>query len=71
MITFYTIVPLGAVVALVGTALSFLLTKYLVSPILRLASVTQDIAKGDMSKSVDIQSREKALNMSFLSRTPV
>ncbi len=71
MITFYTIVPLGAVVALVGTALSFLLTKYLVSPILRLASVTQDIAKGDMSKRVDIQSREKALNMSFLSRTPV
>jgi len=58
-ITFYTIVPMGAVVALVGIVVSFLLTKYLVSPIQRLALVTQAIAKGDMSKSVDIQSRDE------------
>lgn len=55
----YTIIPLGAVVASVGIALSFLLTRYLVSPIRRLAAVTQDIAKGDMSKSVDIQSKDE------------
>ena len=58
-ITFYAIAPLGAVVAVVGIALSFLLTRYLVSPIRRLAAITQDIAKGDMSKSVDIQSKDE------------
>ncbi len=56
---FYTIVPLGAVVALVGMALSYLLARYLVSPIRRLAAVTQDIAKGDLSKRVDIQSSDE------------
>lgn len=56
---FYTIIPLGAVVALVGIALSLFLTRYLTLPIRRLATVTQDIAKGNLSKSVDIQSRDE------------
>ncbi|MBI5307734.1 MAG: HAMP domain-containing protein, partial [Planctomycetes bacterium] len=68
---FYTIVPLGAVVALVGIALSLFLTRYLTLPIRYLAAVTQDIAKGNLSKSVHIQAKDEIGQLSVNFNTMV
>ncbi len=55
----YSIIPVGIGIILVGTSIAFFLTKYLVLPLQHLASVTLDIARGDLTRTVDIHSHDE------------
>lgn len=55
----YSIIPIGIGIILVGMSIAFFLTKYLVLPLQHLANVTLDIAKGDLTRTVDIHSRDE------------
>ncbi len=55
----YTVIPLGTGTVLVGFAIFLFLTRYLISPIRYLVNVTQDIAKGNLSASVNVLSSDE------------
>src|SRR3990172_617928 len=62
-----SIIPMGLSIVLVGICITFFFTKYFVSPIRHMASITLDIAKGNLTRTVDIHSRDEIgqLSLSF------
>src|SRR3990167_5495925 len=62
-----SIIPMGVCIVLGGICITFFLTKYFVSPIRHMASITLDIAKGNLTRSVNIRSRDEIgqLSMNF------
>ncbi|HHT9110991.1 MAG TPA: HD domain-containing phosphohydrolase [Candidatus Brocadiaceae bacterium] len=58
-IILYSIIPMGSGIVLVGLCIILFLTKYIVSPLRNLANITLDIAKGNLDRTVDVQSRDE------------
>lgn len=54
-----SVIPLGLIIISGGISITIFLTKYLVSPLRQMASVTLDIAKGDLTRTVDVQSQDE------------
>ncbi|HHT9136642.1 MAG TPA: PAS domain S-box protein [Candidatus Wunengus sp. YC60] len=63
----YGIIPLGLGIIMGGVVITFFLTRHIVSPIKQLASITLDIAGGNLSRTVDIRSGDEIgqLSMNF------
>ncbi|MDO8141255.1 MAG: HAMP domain-containing protein, partial [Candidatus Brocadiales bacterium] len=63
----YGIIPLGFGIIVGGIVITFFLTRHIVSPIKQLASITLDIAGGNLSRTVDIRSGDEIgqLSMNF------
>ncbi|MBI2472327.1 MAG: PAS domain S-box protein [Planctomycetes bacterium] len=63
----YGIIPLGFGIIVGGVVITFFLTRHIVSPIKQLASITLDIARGNLSRTVDIRSQDEIgqLSMNF------
>ncbi len=66
-IILYSIIPVGIGIILGGVSIAFFLTKYLVLPLQNLANVTLGIAKGDLTRTVDVHSHDEVgqLSMNF------
>ena len=62
-----SIIPMGVCIVCGGICITFFFTKYFVSPIRHMASITLDIAKGNLTRTVDIHSRDEIgqLSLSF------
>jgi len=62
-----SIIPMGVCIVFGGICITFFLTKYFVSPIRHMASITLDIAKGNLTRSVNIRSGDEIgqLSMNF------
>src|SRR3989304_2345648 len=63
----YGIIPLGFGIIAGGAVITFILTRHIVSPLKQLANITLDIAGGNLSRTVDIRSRDEIgqLSMNF------
>ncbi|MBI5678386.1 MAG: GAF domain-containing protein [Planctomycetes bacterium] len=63
----YGIIPLGFGIIAGGAFVTIFLTKQIVSPLKHLASITLDIAGGNLSRTVDVRSRDEIgqLSMNF------
>src|SRR3972149_4872563 len=63
----YGIIPLGFGIIAGGAFITFLFSRHLVSPLKQLANITLDIAGGNLSRTVDIRSRDEIgqLSMNF------
>jgi len=63
----YGIIPLGFGIIAGGAFVTVFLTKQIVSPLKHLASITLDIAGGNLSRTVDVRSRDEIgqLSMNF------
>ncbi len=55
----YSIIPMGFGIVMGGIGVVLFLTKYLVSPLKRLADVTVEIACGNLDRTVDVRSRDE------------
>ena len=60
-----SIIPMVLSIVLGGICITFFFTKYFVSPIRHMASITLDIAKGNLTRTVDIHSRDEIGQMSL------
>jgi signal transduction histidine kinase len=62
-----SIIPMGVCIVFGGICITFFLTKYFVSPIRHMAGITLDIAKGNLTRSVNIRSGDEIgqLSMNF------
>ncbi|OQZ02071.1 MAG: hypothetical protein B6D34_11825 [Candidatus Brocadia sp. UTAMX1] len=58
-IIWQSIIPLGIFIVIGGIFTTFFLTRYLVSPLRRMASITLDIARGDFNRTVEIHSNDE------------
>ncbi|TVM03377.1 MAG: hypothetical protein CV087_05375 [Candidatus Brocadia sp. WS118] len=58
-IIWQSIVPMGLGIVFGGMCMMFFLTTYLVSPLRYMANITLDIARGDLTRTVDIRSRDE------------
>ncbi|HHT9104635.1 MAG TPA: sensor histidine kinase [Candidatus Wujingus californicus] len=65
------IVPMGLIIISGGIGITFLLSKYFVTPLKYMASITLDIARGDLTRTVDIRSDDEIgqLSLNFNSMT--
>lgn len=54
-----SILPMGLFILLGGIGMTFFFTKYFVSPIRHMADITLDIARGNLTRMVDIRSRDE------------
>ena len=63
----YGIIPLGLGIIAGGAFITVFLTKRIVSPLKQLANITLDIAGGNLSRTVDVRSRDEIgqLSMNF------
>src|SRR3972149_3838119 len=63
----YSIIPLGFGIIAGGAFITVFLTKQIVSPLKHLANITLDIAGGNLSRTVDVRSRDEIgqLSMNF------
>ncbi|KAB2832804.1 MAG: PAS domain-containing protein, partial [Candidatus Brocadia sp.] len=52
-------IPLGAIIISGGVSISIFLTRYLISPLQQMANITLDIAKGDLTRTVNVQSQDE------------
>lgn len=59
------IVPMGLIIISGGIGITFLLSKYVVAPLKHMASITLDIAKGDLTRTVDIRSDDEIGQLSL------
>lgn len=64
-IIFYSIIPAGLGILLGGMCITMLLSKHIISPIQRLTGVTQDIARGDLTRTVQVQSEDEIGQLSI------
>lgn len=58
------VIPLGLIIVSGGISITIFLTKYLVSPLRQMAEVTLDIAKGNLTRTVDVQSQDEVGQLS-------
>lgn len=54
-----SIVPMGLGIVVGGICMTFFLATYLVSPLRYMANITLDIARGNLTRTVDIRSRDE------------
>ena len=59
------IVPMGLIIISGGIGITFLLSKYFVAPLKHMASITLDIARGDLTRTVDIRSDDEIGQLSL------
>ncbi len=59
------IVPMGLIIISGGIGITFLLSKYFVTPLKHMASITLDIARGDLTQTVDIHSDDEIGQLSL------
>ncbi len=64
-IIFYSVIPAGLGIFLGGLCITLLLAKHIISPIRRLTTVTQDIARGDLTRKVEVQSEDEIGQLSI------
>ncbi|MEK6621064.1 MAG: HAMP domain-containing protein, partial [Planctomycetota bacterium] len=64
-IIFYSVIPAGLGIFLGGMCITLLLTKHIISPIRRLTAVTQGIARGDLTRKVEVQSEDEIGQLSI------
>ncbi|MBU6391303.1 MAG: HD domain-containing protein [Planctomycetes bacterium] len=62
---YYVIIPTGFIIIFGGICITFFLRRYIVSPIRQMASVTLDIAKGDLTRTVNIRSNDEIGQLSL------
>lgn len=55
----YIIIPMGVIIIFCGVFITFFLADHITSPLKRLASITLDIAKGDFTQILDINTRDE------------
>lgn len=60
----YSIIPTGLGTVIVGIFITIFLTRYIVSPLQRLASITQNISDGDFTRKIDISSEDEVGRLS-------
>lgn len=62
-----SVIPMGLIMILGGICISVFLTKYIVSPLRQMAGVTLDIAKGDLTQTIRVRSKDEIgqLSMNF------
>ena len=58
-IVWKSVIPLGAIIISGGVSISIFLTRYLISPLQQMANITLDIAKGDLTRTVNVQSQDE------------
>jgi signal transduction histidine kinase len=58
-------VPMGLIIISGGIGITFLLSKYFVAPLKHMASITLDIARGDLTRTVDIRSDDEIGQLSL------
>lgn len=66
-IVWQNIIPMGLIIYLGGIFITFFLTKYMISPLRHMANITLEIAKGNLTRTVDIRTRDEIgqLSMNF------
>ncbi|MBI5307331.1 MAG: PAS domain S-box protein [Planctomycetes bacterium] len=64
-IIFYSIIPAGLGIFLGGLCITLLLTKHIISPIQRLTGITQGIARGDLTRTVEVRSEDEIGQLSI------
>lgn len=66
-IVWQSIIPMGLIIVLGGICITFFLTKYMISPLRHMANITLEIAKGNLTRTVDIRTRDEIgqLSMNF------
>lgn len=64
-IIWQSIIPMGVFIVLGGICITFFLTRYIVSPLRHMASITLDIARGNLTRAVDIRSRDEIGQLSL------
>ncbi|TLD42145.1 MAG: Sensor protein of zinc sigma-54-dependent two-component system [Candidatus Jettenia ecosi] len=60
-----SIIPIGITIIAGGVCITFFLTKYIISPIKHMANITLDIAKGNLTRTVDIRSKDEIGQLSI------
>ncbi|NUN24530.1 MAG: HAMP domain-containing protein, partial [Candidatus Jettenia caeni] len=60
-----SIIPMGITIIAGGVCITFFLTKYIISPIKHMANITLDIAKGNLTRTVDIRSKDEIGQLSI------
>jgi len=58
------ILPMGLIIISGGICVTFFLSKYFVSPLRHMASITLDIAKGNLDRAIEIRSRDEVGQLS-------
>ncbi|MDG6026178.1 MAG: HAMP domain-containing protein [Candidatus Brocadia sp.] len=64
-IIWQSIIPMGFGIVCGGICLMFFLTTYLVSPLRHMANITLDIASGNLTRMIDVQSRDEIGQLSI------
>lgn len=64
-IILHSILPMGLGIVLGGICITFFFTKYFVSPIRHMADITLDIARGNLTRTIDIHSRDEIGQLSI------
>ncbi|MBE7444833.1 MAG: HAMP domain-containing protein [Planctomycetia bacterium] len=66
-IIWQSIIPMGLFIVFGWICITFFLTRYIISPLQYMASITLDIAKGNFTRTVDIHSKDEIgqLSMNF------
>lgn len=62
-----SVIPMGLIIILGGVSIAIFLTKYIISPLRQIANVTLDIAKGDLTRTITVRSKDEIgqLSMNF------
>ncbi|MDN3511034.1 MAG: ATP-binding protein [Candidatus Jettenia sp.] len=60
-----SIIPMGITIIAGGMCITFFLTKYIIFPIKHMANITLDIAKGNLTRTVDIRSKDEIGQLSI------
>ncbi|MDE2217044.1 MAG: HAMP domain-containing protein [Planctomycetota bacterium] len=58
------ILPMGLIIISGGICVTFFLSKYFVSPLRHMASITLDIAKGNLDRAIEIRSQDEVGQLS-------
>ena len=64
-IIWQSIIPMGLFIVFGGICITFFLTRYIISPLRHMASITLDIAKGNLTRTVDIRSSDEIGQLSI------
>ena len=64
-IIWQSIIPMGLIIYVGGICITFFLTKYMISPLRHMANITLEIAKGNLTRTVDIRTRDEIGQLSI------
>lgn len=60
-----SVIPMGIIIIVGGISIAIFLTKYIILPLKQIAAVTLDIAQGDLTRSVDVYSKDEIGQLSL------